>query len=313
MKFFDKFKKGLEKTKNLFTESLVKSFKKLDEDAFEELEEALILADVGVSTSVKIVEILRERVKSEKIKDVNEFSIAVRDEIEKIILKDTEEFVIKSPTVILIVGVNGVGKTTTIGKLSHIYKKEGKKVILAAGDTFRAAAIDQLEIWAKRADVDIIKHKENSDPSAVIFDSLRSAKAKNTDIIIADTAGRLHNKKNLMEELKKIKRTITKEMPEAQIETLLVLDANTGQNALIQAKAFLEAVEITGLVLTKLDSTAKGGVVVSIKDELNIPIRFVGLGEGIDDIYPFDAKSYAYAIFGSEEEQEEEQSEGTSE
>ena len=305
MKFLDKFKKGLEKTKNLFTESLVKSFKKLDEDAFEELEEALILADVGVSTSVKIVEILRERVKSEKIKDVNEFSLAVRDEIEKIILKDTEEFTLKSPTVILIVGVNGVGKTTTIGKLSYMYKKEGKKVILAAGDTFRAAAIDQLEVWSNRSEVDIIKHKENSDPSAVIFDSLRSAKAKKADIIIADTAGRLHNKKNLMEELKKIKRTITKEMPEAQIETLLVLDANTGQNALIQAKAFLEAVEITGLVLTKLDSTAKGGVVVSIKDELNIPIRFVGLGEGIDDIYPFDAKSYAGAIFGSEEEPEE--------
>jgi len=310
MGLFNKFKKGLEKTKTLFTESVesvVKSFKKLDEEAFEELEEALILADMGVSTSMRIVEALRERVKAEKIIDVQQFALAVQDEIEKILMKETKDFEIPSPTVLLVVGVNGVGKTTTIGKLANYYKNENKKVMLAAGDTFRAAAIDQLEIWAERAEVDIIKNKENSDPAAVIFDACRSLKAKQGDILIADTAGRLHNKKNLMEELKKIKRTIEKELPEAKIETLLVLDANTGQNALLQAKAFLEAVEITGLILTKLDSTAKGGVVISIKDELNTPIRFACIGEGIDDIYPFEAKAFAEAIFDKKEEDEKEQ------
>ncbi|MCL1924730.1 MAG: signal recognition particle-docking protein FtsY, partial [Defluviitaleaceae bacterium] len=244
-----------------------------------------------------IVETLRERVKTEKIIDIEQFSLAVQEEIEKILLAEVDDFVVTSPTVILIVGVNGVGKTTTIGKLAYFYKREGKKVLLAAGDTFRAAAIDQLEVWAERSEVDIIKHKENSDPAAVIFDASRALKARGADILIADTAGRLHNKKNLMEELKKIKRTIEKELPEAAIETLLVLDANTGQNALVQAKSFLESVNITGLVLTKLDSTAKGGVVVSIKDELNIPIRFACIGEGIEDIYLFDSKAYVEAIF----------------
>lgn len=298
--FFAKIKSGLTKTRdNILSgvDNVLKSFTKIDEDLFEELEEALIMADIGVETSVYIIDKLREKVKAEKITDTQDVKKAIIDVISELLTKDEEEFELPSPSVILVIGVNGVGKTTTIGKLTNYYKTQNNSVMLAAADTFRAAAIDQLEVWADRNKVDIIKHEENSDPGAVVFDAVQAAKARKADILICDTAGRLHNKKNLMEELRKISRIIGKEYPEAHLETLLVLDATTGQNAIQQAKLFKEVADITGIVLTKLDGTAKGGIVLAIKNEMNIPVRFIGVGEGLDDLQPFNAYDFTKALF----------------
>lgn len=298
--FFSKIKSGLKKTReNIISgvENVLKSFTTIDEELYEELEEALIMADIGVETSVEIIERLRERVKTERVHDVSEVKGLIISVISDMLSEDKDELVLASPAVILVIGVNGVGKTTTIGKLANHYKKQGKTVMLAAADTFRAAAIDQLEIWGERNGVSVVKHQENSDPGAVVFDAVKSAKAKNTDILICDTAGRLHNKKNLMDELAKIFRIISREFPEAQQEVFLVLDATTGQNALQQAKLFKEAANITGLVLTKLDGTAKGGIIIAIKNELKLPVRFIGVGEGIEDLQPFDEDSFARALF----------------
>ncbi|MFV9567434.1 signal recognition particle-docking protein FtsY [Thermoanaerobacter mathranii] len=298
--FFQKIKEGLLKTRENLTskiDSIVTIGRKIDEELLEELEEILILADIGISTTSKIIEGIRQKAKERKIYDASQIKELLAEEVYEILQKDVEPFTLTSPMVILIVGVNGVGKTTTIGKLAYMYKKEGKKVILAAGDTFRAAAIDQLEIWAERVNCPIIKHQEGSDPASVIFDGIQASKARGIDILICDTAGRLHNKKNLMEELRKIRRVIDREYPEARVETFLVLDATTGQNALQQAKIFKEVSDITGIVLTKLDGTAKGGIVVAIKSELNVPIRYIGMGEGIEDLQAFDTKSFVSAIF----------------
>lgn len=291
---------GLSKTRDSIlngVEQVLSSFTKIDEELFEELEESLIMSDIGVETSTYIIGKVREIVKAERIKDVAEIKDVIVRVISDILEEETGDFMLKSPSVILIIGVNGVGKTTTIGKLASNYKREGKKVILAAGDTFRAAAIDQLQVWSERSGIDVIKHQEGSDPAAVVFDAIQAGKARGADLLICDTAGRLHNKKNLMEELKKISRIVNRENPDAQIETLLVLDATTGQNALQQAKLFSEVSDITGIVLTKLDGTAKGGVVIAIKNELKIPVRFIGVGEGIDDLRPFDAKEFSKALF----------------
>ena len=299
--FFDRMKRGLAKTRESFISGMDKlavQFGIIDEELFEKLEEALILADLGVETSMQIVESLRERVKAEKVTDSAKIKEMLSEIIRNMLVQDTETFVLESPAIILIIGVNGVGKTTTIGKLTKHLKDEGKSVLIAAADTFRAAAVDQLEVWCNRADVPIIKHENNSDPAAVVFDAVQAAKARKTDVLIIDTAGRLHNKKNLMEELKKISRIVTTQFPEAHREVFLVLDATTGQNAVQQAKLFKEAAEITGIVLTKLDGTAKGGVVVSIHNELSVPVRYVGIGENIDDLMPFDPESFARALTG---------------
>ncbi|WP_250277906.1 signal recognition particle-docking protein FtsY [[Clostridium] colinum] len=298
--FFTKIKMGLSKTRDSIlngVEQVLSSFTKIDEELFEELEESLIMSDIGVETSIYIIGKVKEIVKSERIKEVAEVKNVIIRVISDILEEETDEFELKSPSVILVIGVNGVGKTTTIGKLASNYKKQGKKLILAAGDTFRAAAIDQLQVWGERSGIDVIKHQEGSDPAAVVFDAIQAGKARKADILICDTAGRLHNKKNLMEELKKIAKVVNRENPEAQIETLLVLDATTGQNALQQAKLFRKVANITGIVLTKLDGTAKGGVVIAIKNELKIPVRFIGVGEGIDDLRPFDAKEFSRALF----------------
>ncbi|KHO62575.1 cell division protein FtsY [Thermoanaerobacter sp. YS13] len=298
--FFQKIKEGLLKTRENLTskiDSIVTIGRKIDEELLEELEEILILADIGISTTSKIIEGIRQKAKERKNYDASQIKELLAEEVYEILQKDVEPFTLTSPMVILVVGVNGVGKTTTIGKLAYLYKKEGRKVMLAAGDTFRAAAIDQLEIWAERINCPIIKHQEGSDPASVIFDGIQASKARGIDILICDTAGRLHNKKNLMEELRKIRRVIDREYPEARVETFLVLDATTGQNALQQAKIFKEVSDITGIVLTKLDGTAKGGIVVAIKSELNVPIRYIGIGEGIEDLQAFDAKSFVSAIF----------------
>lgn len=300
MNIFKKVAESLTKTKAGLVssvENVIKSFTKIDEQLFEELEDTLVMADLGVETASFIIDRLRERVKTEKITDASAVRSLIQQEISAILSENTKELTLSSPSVILIVGVNGVGKTTTIGKLTHYFKLQNKKVLIAAADTFRAAAIDQLEIWANRNSSDIVKHKENADPSAVIFDAVKAAKARDCDILIADTAGRLHNKKNLMEELKKINRVIINEYPQAQIEVFLVLDANTGQNALQQAKSFNEVTNITGIVLTKLDSTAKGGIVVSIKHQLGIPIYFIGVGEGLEDLTPFNNEDFSKALF----------------
>ena len=299
--FFARIKEGLSKTReNILSglENVFKSFSKIDEEFYDELEEALIMADVGVETSGFIIESLRDYVKKNKLTDTEDVREAVENIISDILTRAEEPLELKSPTVILVIGVNGVGKTTTIGKLSYKYKNMGKSVLLAAADTFRAAAIDQLAVWAERNDVQIIKHEENSDPGSVVFDAVNAAKARNTDILICDTAGRLHNKKNLMDELKKISKIIESKYPEANVETLLVLDATTGQNALQQAKLFSEVANISGLVLTKLDGTAKGGIVIAIKHEMNIPVRYIGVGEGMEDLQDFDAESFAKALFG---------------
>jgi len=300
---FGKFFDGLQKTrKNLLdsVEGVLSAFVVIDEDLFEQLEEALIMADIGVETSVAIMNSVRSRVKRERVSEVTALKTLVADEISKL-LKSEDSFVLKTPAVLLIIGVNGVGKTTAIGKLANKYKSEGKSVILAAADTFRAAAIDQLDIWAGRNNVPIIKHQENSDPAAVVYDAVQAAKKRNVDVLICDTAGRLHNKKNLMEELRKIDKIITKEYGEANKEVFLVLDATTGQNALQQAKIFSETADITGIILTKLDGTAKGGIVIAIKNELNIPVRYIGVGEKITDIEPFDAEAFSRALFIEEE------------
>ena len=301
MGFFDKLKNGLTKTRESIAKqvnNVFSVFVKVDDELFENLEEALIMADIGVETSTYIIEKLRDNVKHKHITDGN----LVKEELKSIISEilsalDTTVNTSTTPSVILVIGVNGVGKTTSIGKIASHYKSMGKQVLLAAADTFRAAAIDQLDIWAQRSGCDIIKHQENSDPAAVVFDACAAAKARGADILICDTAGRLHNKKNLMAELAKINRVIERELPDSARETLLVLDATTGQNAVSQAKLFSEAADITGIILTKLDGTAKGGIVISIAKEQNVPVKFVGVGEGIDDLQEFNSDDFAKAIF----------------
>ncbi|MDU5105904.1 MULTISPECIES: signal recognition particle-docking protein FtsY [unclassified Clostridium] len=301
-KIFDNLKNGLSKTKDALTDKINETLKlaiTIDEDLYEELEEILVMSDIGMDTTIEIINRLKDKIRKEKINDPNEVYPALKEVIKDMLLEGAEEST-KEETgkkVLLVIGVNGVGKTTSIGKLAAKNKNEGKKVILAAADTFRAAAIDQLEVWSERAGVDLIKHSEGSDPAAVVFDAVNAAKARNIDLLICDTAGRLHNKKNLMDELSKIGRIIDREFAGAAKETLLVLDATTGQNAVIQAKQFMEACPIDGIILTKLDGTAKGGVVISIKNSLNIPVKYIGVGEGIDDLQEFDAESFAEALF----------------
>jgi len=298
--FFTKLKEGLNKTrKNILNgiDNVLSSFTKIDEDLFEQLEETLIMSDIGVETTAKIIDNLRESVKKQRITEPVQIKQLLIDEITQMLEDGEQKFELETPCVMLIIGVNGVGKTTTIGKLASKYKAENNKVLLAAADTFRAAAIDQLEVWGQRAGIDVIKHQENSDPAAVVYDALQAAKSRKTDVLICDTAGRLHNKKNLMEELKKIFKVINREYPQAHKEVFLVLDGTTGQNALQQAKIFKEAADITGLILTKLDGTAKGGIVIAIKSELKIPVRYIGIGEGINDLQQFNASEFAKALF----------------
>jgi fused signal recognition particle receptor len=298
--FFSRLKEGLTKTRKGITErvdELIKYYKEIDDEFFEELEEILITSDVGVNTTMEIVGELRKQVKEQKIGDAEKIRNILKDKIAAILESGQEDFISKFPAVLLIVGVNGVGKTTTIGKLASKYRQEGRKVLIAAGDTFRAAAAEQLQIWGQRAGVEVISHEEGSDPAAVIFDSIHAARSRGADILICDTAGRLHSKKNLMNELEKINRVIDREYPEAHKEVLLVLDATTGQNAVVQAKLFKEVVGITGIILTKLDGTAKGGVIIAVKSELNVPIRFIGVGEKVEDLQPFDSRQFAEALF----------------
>ncbi len=299
--FFSKLKEGLGKTRasiNDKLDSVIKMFKKVDEELFEELEEALIMADVGVDTSLYIISELRKKIKENKITEAQDVKGQIEEIISDILSSDdTSLHLEKTPAVIMVIGVNGVGKTTSIGKLAARLKGEGKKVILGAADTFRAAAIDQLAIWAERSGIDIIKHQEGSDPAAVVFDTIAAAKARGSDVIILDTAGRLHNKKNLMDELEKISRVIQRELGEASIETLLVLDATTGQNAVTQSKLFCETASITGIILTKLDGSAKGGIVLAISHEQNIPVKLIGVGEGIEDLQNFDPEAFSKALF----------------
>ena len=301
MGFFDRLKAGLSKTKNAIfgkLDQLFKSFSVVDEDMLEELEEVLITADVGVSSTESIIDSLRSRIKSQKITDPEEVKIALQEILIGMIGEGEELKLETKPSVILVIGVNGVGKTTSIAKIANLLKSEGKNVILAAADTFRAAAIDQLQVWADRVGVDLISHEEGSDPAAVVFDAVSAAKKRHADVLIIDTAGRLHNKKNLMEELAKINRVVDKELPGCSRETLLVLDATTGQNAVSQAKEFRNSAPLTGLVLTKLDGTAKGGIVFSIRDELGIPVKFIGVGEQVDDLQYFSAPDFVSALFG---------------
>lgn len=301
MGFFDKLKSGLGKTRNSFNEkmnSIFSNFRKVDEELLEELEEILIMSDIGVETATEIISKLRERIKLEKIEDEESVRTALKQEMKNILDKENNALKLETtPAVILVVGVNGVGKTTSIGKIANNLKKSGKKVVVAAADTFRAAAVEQLEIWANRAGVDIVKKQEGVDPASVVYDAIKITKEKNADVLICDTAGRLHNKKNLMDELEKMKKIIDKNIPDDVLkETIMVLDATTGQNGAIQAKSFLEKTDVSGIFLTKLDSTAKGGVVFSIVDELKIPVKYIGVGEGIDDIEMFDAKTFVDAI-----------------
>ncbi len=300
MGFFEKLKAGLKKTKDSMMgkiESLLNSFTKIDEDLFEELEETLIMSDIGVNTSVKICDELRERVKSNGVTDPSEIKNMLKEVISDMFGEETPLDLSTTPSVILVIGVNGVGKTTTIGKLAYQLHNEGKRVIVAAADTFRAAAIDQLEVWTNRAGVDIIKHNEGSDPAAVVFDALNAAKSRKADVVICDTAGRLHNKKNLMDELRKISRIVHQQAEGCSLEVLLALDATTGQNAVNQAKQFNEVADITGIILTKLDGTAKGGIIISIADDLKVPVKLVTVGEKIEDIQPFDTKDFVEALF----------------
>ena len=301
MGFFEKLKAGLSKTKKaLFggIEDLFKRFRRVDEELFDELEELLITSDVGVETTEELLDALRERVKEEKIREPEEIKKILYAELRAMIGEGDGLHLSTKPSVILVIGVNGVGKTTSIGKMAAELKSQKKKVIVAAADTFRAAAAEQLAVWCERAGVDLIRQGAGADPAAVVFDTIQAAKSRGADVVIIDTAGRLHNKKNLMDELAKIDRVIARELPGADRENLLVLDAATGQNAVIQAREFKEAAKITGLVLTKLDGTAKGGVILSIRRELDIPVKFVGVGEGIDDMKPFDADEFAEALFG---------------
>ena len=300
MGWLDKLKEGLSKTRNSINDkmdSILSIGRKVDEELYEELEEILITSDIGVKTSVDIISELKKRVKEKKISDSAQVKEVLKEIMVELMGGEKKNILPKkTPAVYMVVGVNGVGKTTSIGKMAYYLKDKGYKVMLAAGDTFRAAAIDQLEVWGQRAGVDVIKHQEGADPAAVIFDAVQSAKAKKADVLICDTAGRLHNKKNLMEELKKINRVLEREYPEAAKTTLLVLDATTGQNALIQAKEFAEAADVNALVLTKLDGTAKGGVVAAINHEMSIPVSMIGVGEGIDDLQEFDPKAFVDAI-----------------
>lgn len=300
MGLFDKIKKGLQNTKNAMiekVEQVINSFTKIDEDFFEELEETLIVSDIGVETSVKICDELRSRIKKIGVTDTRYIRSMLKEVIRDMIGEDVGIDYSHKPTVILVIGVNGVGKTTTIGKMAASLKSEGKKVIVGAADTFRAAAIEQLEVWAGRAGVDIVKHSQGSDPAAVVHDAITAGKARSADVIIIDTAGRLHNKKHLMDELAKITRVIARELPDQETETLLVLDATTGQNGVSQAKLFKEAAGLTGIVLTKLDGTAKGGVVIAIKNEVQLPVKYIGVGEQIDDLQPFHAEDFVNALF----------------
>ncbi len=302
-KIFDNLKNGLSKTKDALTDKINETLKlaiTIDEDLYEELEEILVMSDIGMDTTLEIIDRLKDKIRKEKINDPSEVYPALKEVIKNMLLEGTEESLSEDENgkkVLLVIGVNGVGKTTSIGKLAAKNKNEGKKVLLAAADTFRAAAIDQLEVWSDRAGVDLVKHSEGSDPAAVVFDAVNASKARNIDLLICDTAGRLHNKKNLMDELSKIGRIIDREFEGIKKETLLVLDATTGQNAVIQAKQFMEACPIDGIILTKLDGTAKGGVVISIKNSLNIPVKYIGVGEGIEDLQEFDAESFAEALF----------------
>ena len=303
MGLFSKIKQGLQKTRNSIANgvtSIINSFTKIDEDLFEELEEMLVMSDIGVITATEICDILRKKIKEQGVTDPNVIKGLMKEIIAEMLGEDEGLKLETTPSVILVIGVNGVGKTTTIGKLSAILKAQGKKVVLGAADTFRAAAIDQLGIWAERAGVTMVKSVEGTDPASVVFDTIASAKSKGADVIICDTAGRLHNKKNLMDELAKIYRVIGRELPNASLETLLVLDAATGQNAVNQAREFKNVADITGIVLTKLDGTAKGAIIIPIKNELQIPVKFVGVGEGIDDLQPFSATEFVNGIFDGE-------------
>lgn len=309
-----KFKDGLSKTRNSFSErvnDLVSRYRQVDEEFFEELEEILISADVGVATVLDLIDDLKSDVKRRNIKDPQDVQAVISEKLIDIYESGEEQIgelnmQQNDLTVILFVGVNGVGKTTTIGKIAHKFKQEGKKVVMAAGDTFRAGAIEQLEVWGERVGVDVIKQSAGSDPAAVMYDAVQSAKARKADVLLCDTAGRLQNKVNLMKELEKVKRVIEREIPGAPHEVLLVLDATTGQNALSQAKTFSEATNVTGIVLTKLDGTAKGGIVLAIRNELKLPVKFVGLGEKVDDLQPFDTEQYIYGLFANAVEEETE-------
>ncbi|MGO5114909.1 signal recognition particle-docking protein FtsY [Candidatus Avoscillospira sp. LCP25S3_F1] len=300
MGFFDKIKTGLTKTRKAMESSLgeiFSGFATIDEEFYEELEESLILADLGVETATKAVEQLRRRVKEQKLKDNDAVRNALKDIlVEMLQVGDTALKATTKPSVVLVIGVNGVGKTTTIGKMANHLREEGKKVLLCAADTFRAAAADQLEIWAERSGVEIVRQHEGADPASVVYDAIAAARARGTDIILCDTAGRLHNKQNLMNELGKIARILERELPEADKEVLLVLDGTTGQNGLIQAKQFQEIAGVTGMVLTKLDGTAKGGIVIAVADVLQIPVKYIGVGEQIDDLMPFDARAFVDAL-----------------
>lgn len=306
MSFFKKLKEGLSKTRNSISakiESVINSFTKIDEEFFETLEEILISSDIGIETSQKLCNDLRQEVKKHGVTDPFEIKELLGNIMVEFLGDENELLISSKPSIILVLGVNGVGKTTTIGKLAHRLKSEGKKVLLAAADTFRAAATEQLDIWAKKSDCSIVMQPEGSDPAAVVFDAISSAKSKNVDVIICDTAGRLHNKKNLMGELEKINRIIDRELPDASKEILLVLDASTGQNGVNQAVEFGKSLNITGIVLTKLDGTAKGGVVLAIKEKLGVPVKYIGIGEGIDDLRPFNAKEFVEAILKNKGEQ----------
>jgi len=300
MGFFSKIKEGLKKTRSSIADgvnSILNSFTRIDEDLLEELEEILVMSDIGVATSGEICDLLRKRIKENGVKDPMLIKGMIKEIISEMLGEDEGLKLETKPSVILVIGVNGVGKTTSIGKISAQLKREGKQVVLGAADTFRAAAIDQLGIWAERAGVTMVKSVEGTDPASVVFDTIASAKSKGADVIICDTAGRLHNKKNLMDELAKINRVISRELPNASVETLLVLDAATGQNAVNQAREFKNVTNITGIVLTKLDGTAKGGIVIAIKNELGIPVKYIGVGEGIDDLQPFNSAEFADGIF----------------
>lgn len=300
MGFFEKLKSGLSKTKESFNEKInnvFKNFRKVDEELMEELEEALIMSDVGMETSVRIIDKLRDKVKTDKIEDADQVKQELREIIRGVFNEvDSELKLDTKPSVILVVGVNGAGKTTSIGKIANNLKNDGKKVVIAAADTFRAAAVEQLEVWANRAGCEMVKRNEGTDPASVVFDSIKIVKEQNADVLIIDTAGRLHNKKYLMDELIKIKKVVDKELPDASKETLMVLDATTGQNAILQVKAFKEAVDINGLVLTKLDGTSKGGAVIGIVSENNLPIKFIGVGEQIDDMQKFNSTDFVNSI-----------------
>ena len=300
MGLFSKIKAGLQKTRNTIAQnvnSIINSFTKIDEDFFEELEEILVMSDIGVATSTEICARMRAKIKETGETDPNNIKSAMKEIIADMLGEDEGLKLDTKPSVILVIGVNGVGKTTSIGKIASQLKQSGKNVVLGAADTFRAAAIDQLGIWAQRAGVQMVRSVEGTDPASVVFDTIASAKAHNADVIICDTAGRLHNKKNLMDELAKINRVVKRELPDASVETLLVLDAATGQNAVNQAREFKNVTDITGIVLTKLDGTAKGGIIIPIRNELNIPVKFIGVGEGIDDLQPFNAREFADGIF----------------